>query len=146
MRLVVVCLAIPFAILSPAWAEPLSSQQTLMRWVEAFNAGKPDEVAALYTENAKLWGTISPSLTSTPSDVRAYFDRAAKSGLKVRIIDQATNEIADTVIIAGRYDFERIQDGKTVDIPVRYSFVLVKQGDMWKIAHQHSSPLPKSTQ
>ena len=144
MRFVVPALLIPLALPAPAPAKPLAARQTLIQWADAFNAGKPDDVAALYLDTATLWGTVTPTLTPSPTDVRAYFDRAAKAGLKVRIVDHSATELSDGVVVeAGRYTFERTQEGRTVDLPARYTFVLVKQGEAWKIAHQHSSPMPK---
>jgi hypothetical protein len=43
-------------------------------WVDAMNSHKPDQVYALYDQDAVLWGTRSPSLRDNPTSVRDYFN------------------------------------------------------------------------
>jgi uncharacterized protein (TIGR02246 family) len=144
MRLLVAAMA--FAMASLAQAEPKDDAYKILgRWADAFNAGKPDEVMGLYTADATVWGTLSPTLTSSPAAIESYFAGASAIGAKVRLLDHTASELSDGVVVeTGRYDFERIQNGQTVTLPARYSFVLVKQEDTWKIAHHHSSPMPKT--
>jgi uncharacterized protein (TIGR02246 family) len=130
---------------APARAASEDAQQTLLRWAEAFNAGKPDDVAALYTRDATLWGTVASAVVASPPAIKAYFAEATQAGTKVRFLQNTPTELSpDVVLEVGRYEFERSRDGQTVILPARYSFVMVKQGDIWKIAHQHSSLAPKA--
>ncbi len=129
----------------PARAQVDDARQILLRWTEAFNAGKPDDIAVLYAADATLWGTVAPAVIASPAEIRTYFANAAKAGTKVRFVDVSTTEVTPvTVVAVGRYEFERNQAGQPVVLPARYSFVLVKQGEAWKIAHQHSSLAPKA--
>ena len=41
----------------------------------------------------------------------------------------------------GMYEFEMGANGNVVQ--ARYSFVYIKDGDSWKIAHHHSSQMPE---
>ena len=38
------------------------------------------------------------------------------------------------------------RDGQSFELPARYTFVIVMRDGGWRIAHQHSSPRPKSAQ
>jgi uncharacterized protein (TIGR02246 family) len=113
------------------------------RWAKAFNEGDAAAVAALYTPDATIWGTLAPHLTTRPADIRTYFNEAARAGLKVRLQPHVLSPISKTCVIdAGHYEFTRTADGKTAIFPARYSFVLVEHDGAWMIAHQHSSFMP----
>ena len=49
----------------------------------------------------------------------------------------------DAVAIAGFYETTRLQDGKLIPSPARFTFVILKRDGVWRIAHHHSSPQPK---
>jgi uncharacterized protein (TIGR02246 family) len=118
----------------------------LAAWVTGFNAGDVDAIAGLYSPDATLFGTISPSLTTRPEDVRAYFAVVAKSRMQVKLLDgPAVTSIADAAVVqSGLYEFSGLRpDGQSFVMPARYSFVVVKIGGDWRIVHQHSSPQPK---
>lgn len=113
-------------------------------WERAFNSGVGDAVARLYTPDAVLWGTLARDLTTSPYDIRGYFIDAALAGLKVKLRDHVLQTMPGGVAIdAGRYDLFRNRDGQTATFPARYSFVLVKHGAFWLIAHHHSSMQPQ---
>jgi uncharacterized protein (TIGR02246 family) len=117
---------------------------TLERWGQGFNAGDARAVAALYTPDAVIWGTLARTLTTTPPDIEAYFIEAARAGLKTTLGQHVSSRISDAcVVVAGHYDFTRTTGGQVAVIPARYSFVLVRQDGQWMIAHHHSSILPK---
>lgn len=145
MRSVIVAITAALFAAPVAWAGPAEdAHATVERWVEAFNAGKAEDVAALYAADATIWGTVSPALATTPEAIRSYFTGALKAGLKVRMIDHSAQSLAGAVVSdVGRYNFQRPGDGGMVDLPARFTFVLVRYGDRWAIAHQHSSPMPK---
>ena len=114
----------------------------LERWAQAFNEGDADAVAALYAPGATLWGTLGQYLTTSPADIRTYFADAARAGLGVKLGSHVLSPISETCAVdAGHYEFTRGPDGQI--FPARYSFFLVKQDGAWRIAHQHSSIMPK---
>ena len=119
----------------------------LAAWVAGFNAGDVDAIAGLYSPDATLFGTISPSLTIRPEDVRAYFAAVAKSRMQVKLVDAPTvTSIVDAaVVLSGLYEFSGPRpDGQSFTMPARYSFVVANISDQWRIVHQHSSPRPTS--
>jgi len=118
----------------------------LTAWVNEFNAGNVDVIAGLYSPDATLFGTISPSLTTRPADVTAYFAAVAKSRMQVKLVDAPTvTNIADAaVVLSGLYEFSGSRpDGQSFAMPARYSFVVANIHGRWLIVHQHSSPQPK---
>lgn len=118
----------------------------LTTWVNEFNAGNVDAIAGLYSPDATLFGTVSPSLTTRPEDVRAYFAAVAKSRMQVKLVDAptATNVANAAVVLSGLYEFSGPRpDGQSFVMPARYSFVVADINGQWKIVHQHSSPQPK---
>ena len=119
---------------------------TVREWERAFNGGVGDAVARLYTPDAVLWGTLARELTTSPQDIRRYFIDAALAGLKVKLGDHILRTSSGSVAIdAGHYDLFRTRDGQTATFPARYTFVLVKHGASWLIAHHHSSMQPQAT-
>jgi uncharacterized protein (TIGR02246 family) len=117
----------------------------LTAWVNGFNAGDVDAIVGLYSPDATLFGTISPTLTTRPEDVRAYFAAVATSRMQVKLVDMpmVTNIGDAAVVLSGLYEFSGPRpDGKSFVMPARYSFVVAHIGGQWRIVHQHSSPRP----
>ena len=69
-----------------------------------------------------------------------YFDNLLKSKVDVEIISEHTHESESLVTTSGLYNF--IVDGTTIN--ARFSFVLIKIQNDWKILSHHSSVLPES--
>lgn len=116
----------------------------VQRWAQVFNEDGTGAIAALYAPGATIWGTLAQVMTVTPRAITDYFIAAARAGLSVKLGDHLATRISDTCIVdAGHYEFTRtVQDNASI-IPARYSFVLVKLDGAWRIAHHHSSVVPK---
>jgi uncharacterized protein (TIGR02246 family) len=114
------------------------------RWAATYSANDPDAVLQLYTDDAVFLGTVSPIIADNAEGRRAYFARLAGTGNKSSIAERRTLVISDTaVLVTGFYDFTLMQDGKAVASLARFTMLLVKRGDGWRIAHHHSSARPK---
>lgn len=139
-----------FAAFTPvgAWAGPAEdASDALDRWVAAFNANDPNAVTALYTPDAILLGTSSSVLSQGTAQIFNYFARLPKSGSQVRISERHMLVLDDaTVVGTGFYEYEVIQGGRAFLAPARFTMVLVKRGNQWLIAHEHSSQRPSATQ
>lgn len=115
-------------------------------WEKLFNAGDVDGIAALYTPEATLFGTLSPSLSSGAESLKAYFAASAKNRTQVKTIDQPTvTRLSDgAFVLAGIYEFSGTRpDGQNFAATARYSLVVVNDRGQWRIIHQHSSPRTK---
>jgi uncharacterized protein (TIGR02246 family) len=115
-----------------------------LAWAQALGEDDPDKVLPLYTDDAVLWGTLSPTVRADRAAMRDYFVNAFKilSGLKVAFGDQLIRVYGDTAVNTGYYTFTFVKDGETKIFPARYSFTYVKKGENWLIVDHHSSAMP----
>ncbi len=113
-------------------------------WVDAFNAGDPARLCALYHASAVLWGTTAQALIVTPQGVRQYFERhcVAESPLKVTLTDQQVRVYGDTAINTGSYTLAAVVQGQQRALPARFSFTYCKVASGWLIVDHHSSFVP----
>jgi len=117
------------------------------RWATVFNANDAEAVVSLYSSDAVLLGTVSPTIAQGTEAIRAYFSRLPGSGTKVAFVDRRAIAISEELVaLAGFYDFTGIRDGQPVPNPARFTMILVKQNGRWLFAHHHSSVRPKPPQ
>jgi len=104
----------------------------------------PDKVLPFYSDDAVLWGTLSPTVRADRAAFRDYFVTAFKvlPGLKVAFGDQLIRVYRGAAVNTGYYTFSYIKDGETKSLPARYSFTHVKSGERWLIVDHHSSAIP----
>ena len=115
-----------------------------MKWAQALGEDDPDKVLRFYSDDAVLWGTLSPTVRADRAALRDYFVTAFKvlPGLKVAFGDQLIRVYDSTAVNTGYYTFSFVKDGETKSLPARYSFTYVKRGDDWLIVDHHSSAMP----
>src|SRR5512146_1075502 len=107
----------------------------------AYNSNDPEAVVNLYSPDAILLGTVSPVISVGTEAIRRYFSMIKGSGNKNTIQERHTIVIGDNaVVVTGFYEFTRMQEGKPVPGPSRFTMLIVKNGGEWHIAHHHSSP------
>ena len=113
------------------------------RWAAAIGANDANAVVKLYTPDALLYGITSFKLHAGTEAIREYFKTAPESGKKITIDERHMVVLADAAVIGvGLYRFDLIENGNRVPRSARFTFVVVKRGADWLIAHQHSSALP----
>lgn len=130
---------------SGALGEPKSEvASATLAWGEALGEDDPERVLPLYSDDAVLWGTLSPTVRSDRAALRDYFVTAFKvlPGLKVTFGDQLIRVYGNAAVNTGYYTFSYIKDGETKIFPARYSFTYVKNGERWLIVDHHSSAMP----
>jgi uncharacterized protein (TIGR02246 family) len=117
-----------------------------MTWARMLGEDDPDKVLPLYSDDAVLWGTLSPTVRADRAALRDYFVTAFKvlPGLKVAFGDQLIRVYDGTAINTGYYTFSYVKDGETKSLPARYSFTYVKRGEAWLIVDHHSSAMPSA--
>jgi hypothetical protein len=85
--------------------------------------------------------TVSPIVSESREAIIKYSTPTKGSGNKNTIGEHRTIVVDDNaVVVAGFYEFTRIQDGKPVPAPSRFTMLIVKRDGEWRIAHHHSSP------
>jgi uncharacterized protein (TIGR02246 family) len=142
----IAALALGVALSMPAWmalAEPKADVAAVATtWGQAL--ADPEKVSSLYTEDAVLWGTLSPNIRSGRTAVLDYFTGVARAlpGIKIDFGHQLVRVYGNAAVNSGYYTFSWVKDGETKTLPARYSFTYVKDGDRWLIVDHHSSALP----
>lgn len=126
---------------------PEDAAAALERWVSAFNANDVESLLKLYTPDAVLVGTTGSTLIEGQDCIRKYFSRLEKSGDKVSIGIRKVVVLDDNVAyVTGFNEFTATRNGETRKSPTGFTMVLVKHGNEWLIAHQHSSRRSTPTQ
>jgi uncharacterized protein (TIGR02246 family) len=132
-------LAVPIAI--AATADDVET--AVQAWADAYNSHEPERVVARYHPEAAFWGTTSPTLRTTPTDVAAYFaGLARRPNARVSIGEKTVRIVGSVAIVTGTYTFTDRVDGEDVTRPARFSFVLEQTGDDWLLVQHHSSRMP----
>jgi uncharacterized protein (TIGR02246 family) len=142
--LVVLAMLVPIA----AIADPAEDvAKAVDRWAATFNANDVDALVKLYTPDAVLVGTAGSTLNEGSEAIRKYFARLEKSGDKVSMGIRKVVVLDDNVAyVAGFNEFTAVRGGETRKSPTGFTMVLVKRGNDWLIAHQHSSRRSTPTQ
>jgi uncharacterized protein (TIGR02246 family) len=142
-----VLMVILLSLAPAAWAGPKEDVAAASSsWATALGIDDPDKVLPFYSEDAVLWGTLSPTVRASRAALNDYFIGAFKvlPGLKVSFGDQLIRVYGGTAVNTGYYTFSYVKDGETKSLPARYSFTYVKNGDRWLIVDHHSSAMPST--
>ncbi|HYG89046.1 MAG TPA: SgcJ/EcaC family oxidoreductase [Azospirillum sp.] len=143
-------LALSIALLSLAPAASAGPKEdvaaAVSTWGRVLGENDPDKVLPLYSDDAVLWGTLSPTVRADRAALRDYFVTAFKAlpSLKVAFGDQLIRVYGDTAVNTGYYTFSYVKDGQAKNLPARYSFTYVKSGERWLIVDHHSSAMPEA--
>ncbi len=113
----------------------------LDRWSAAITGNDPDAIADKYWPDAILLGTVSPVISQGREAIVKYFTPIKGTGNKNAVQERHAIVIDDNaVVLTGFYEFTRMQEGKPVPGPSRYTMLITKRGGEWRIMHHHSSP------
>ena len=111
------------------------------KWSAAYTANDPEAVTSHYWPDAILLGTVSPVISEGQEAILKYFAQIKGSGNKNAIQERHTIPIDNSaVLVTGFYEFTRMQEGKPVPAPSRFTMLIAKRGNEWRIMHHHSSP------
>jgi uncharacterized protein (TIGR02246 family) len=131
-------------LMSPAVAAAGPAEEAnavVDRFSAAYTSNDPEVLVKLYTPDAILLGTVSPVISIGTEAIRKYFSMVKGSGNKNVIQERHTIVLDDNaVVVTGFYEFIRMQEGKPVPGPSRFTMLITKSGGEWRIAHHHSSP------
>lgn len=113
-------------------------------WGQTLAERNPQKIADLYDKDALLYATFS-NLINTHDGILQYFVKLTKNkDLKVNFTQQSIRPFDDVALNSGTYEFSYTNDqGKTVRVPARYTFVYYKTPAGWKIIDHHSSAMPE---
>src|SRR5436190_22088360 len=109
-RIRVLLLCSFLAFVSVARADDKEDVAAVMRaWIEGMSSHDIERVVALYSPEAILWGTRSPTLRADPAKVREYFGilRTVPSSYKGTLGEQHIRVYGDMAINTGSYTFSQ---------------------------------------
>lgn len=111
-------------------------ESLLSQWIAAFNSRDLDQHMALYKADATLFGAVD-ALQIGRDAIRAYFAKRPP-GVHVKAYPMPRVALlSDTLAVtAGHVEFAN----GDAPMPYRMTWVLVKDGDDWRIAQHHGSP------
>ena len=110
-------------------------------WNAALATLDPDQVTALYAENAVLLPTVSNQVRHNPAEIRDYFVGFLQKSPQGVIDESNVNILSEThATNSGVYTFT-FGDGSTVT--ARFSYLYVASDTSWKILQHHSSAMPE---
>ena len=116
-------------------------------WNEFVNAGKVDDVCALYAKSARLLATFSTLPVDDEKGIRDYFSGfTSRPGAGVSFDSEGARrqELGNKIaLFTGTYTFFHGEGPSRQEFPARYSFLVDETGDP-KILHHHSSLVPSS--
>ncbi|KAL3935971.1 MAG: hypothetical protein SGBAC_008612 [Bacillariaceae sp.] len=113
-------------------------------WNDALATLDPDAVASRYSKNPCLLPTVSDIPRCDYPSIRDYFVHFLEKSPQGQILESFVQTGPDWCMDNGIYEFYMGATGDTVK--ARYSFIYVKEGDEWKIAHHHSSQMPEEVE
>ena len=111
--------------------------QVIEQFKVAFDASDVQGIVKLFARDAAFLGTISPKLVTTTEEIDAYFQGIkTDTPRKITIGDYSTliHSIPPSSLPALTYSRERT--------PARFTFVITKGDQGWRISHFHSSLRP----
>jgi uncharacterized protein (TIGR02246 family) len=121
--------------------------KSVEQWAAAFNAHDVEKTVAIFTPDALVLGTLSPSLATKPDELRKYFGASAAAKSEVQLGESSAIVLSDAAVeFVGFYEFSRPKDGQIAKTPARFTILATKRDGVWKIAHLHSSARPKPRQ
>jgi uncharacterized protein (TIGR02246 family) len=116
-----------------------AARALIAQWVLEFNTRDPARLLPLYADDATLLGTSEAKLFIGRDQIATYFKGRSTVELGEQILAPLSE---DSVLSAGHYHFTRVQDGKPVVQPARFTFVVTRRHGDWRILHHHSSAQP----
>lgn len=112
-------------------------------WNAALQTLDPDQVIALYAEDAILLPTLSNDVRHNHAEIRAYFVDFLKKRPRGVINESNTRDFGDTAVHSGIYTFELTTEGVVSNAQCRFTYVYSKIDGDWKIIEHHSSLMPE---
>ena len=146
MRCILLAALIVIAAPLSAFAGPAEeAERVVAQFKAAFDAADVEGVVRLFATDATFLGTVSPKFITDTADVATYFQALRQNTPRSFTIDQSATMVLsdDAVLIAGLDTFSQTKDGAVVQTPARFTFVIARRNEGWRILHFHSSMRPK---
>lgn len=115
-------------------------------WGKALESRNPARITSLYAEGAYLYPAFE-NIKDTHEQILQYFENLSKNDkLKVVFNQEHIQVFGNVAVNSGFYTFSYNKDGKNIQVPARYTFVYLHEGNHWMIVNHHSSILPQKSE
>jgi uncharacterized protein (TIGR02246 family) len=116
----------------------------LEQWTQAFRASDVDGIVNLHAADALFFGTGSQTLVANTEGIRTYFEQLKRNMPRDAVLGEYSCMILSetAVLFTGLDTVSRTQGEKTVSSNGRFTFVVVKRDEGWRIVHFHRSAKP----
>ena len=132
--------------IAPANAGPIEEAfAVIQQFKKAYDASDPPAIVKLFAADAVFLGTTMQGPTRDKGAILKYFQASAAANLpkKVDIENYEVLQVSNTaVLFTGQNIFTQTRDGKPVEAPARFTFLVVKGAEGWRVGHFHSSRRP----
>jgi len=120
--------------------------QVVEQFKNAFDASDVDGVVKLFAREPVFLGTVSPILATKHDQIEQYFQGLRQfTPRSITIEEHSTIVISDdAVLFAGMDTFSQTKDGAVIKTPARFTMLITKTDQGWRIRHFHSSARPAS--
>ena len=142
-------LACAVLLIWPATALAGPKEEALLvveQFQKAFGASDGESLVKLFAPDAVFLGTLSPILATKPEQIAKYFQGLSQCvECSVTIDEYSTIEISENaVLLAGLNTFSRKREGNVTKTAARFTLLIAKTDQGWRIRHFHSSTRPNS--
>jgi uncharacterized protein (TIGR02246 family) len=134
-------------LLSPAIAGPTEEAFVVVeQFKKAYDASDPPSIVKLFAPDAVFLGTVMQKPTRDHEAILKYFQASAAANLPKAVVieNYEVLQLSETaVLFTGQDVFSQTRDGKIIETPARFTFLITKGLQGWRIAHFHSSMRPR---
>lgn len=118
--------------------------EVVEQFKQAFDASDVQGVVKLFAPDALFLGTVSPILATTPAEVDKYFQALRQFMPRSVTIDSYKTMVLskNAVLFTGMDTFSMTKEGQKVTTPARFTLLITKHDQGWRISHFHSSARP----
>jgi uncharacterized protein (TIGR02246 family) len=130
---------------STAFAGPKEdAYQVVEQFKKSFDASDVKGVVSVFAPDALFLGTVSPILATKTEQIEKYFQGLTQfTPRSVVIEDYSTMVLSDNaVLFAGLDTFSQTKEGNVIKTPARFTMLVTKGDQGWRISHFHSSARP----
>jgi uncharacterized protein (TIGR02246 family) len=119
--------------------------QVVDKFKAAFDASDVQGVVKLFAPDAIFLGTVSPKIITTTVGIEQYFQSLKQfTPRQFKIEQYSTMVLSDRAVLFVGFDtFSQTRNGKVVENPARFTLLITKSVQGWRISHFHSSVRPK---
>ena len=119
--------------------------QVVEQFQKAFGACDDQGLVKLFASDPVFLGTVSPIVATKTDQIAKYFQGLSQMRSCSVVIDEfSTIPVSENaVLFAGLNTFSRTdKDGRVFTTPARFTLLIAKTDQGWRISHFHSSTRP----